>query len=97
MKKGVPWGLENPDHGEGKPSIWLMPKIAKLRASNKVTEVNFDQCRTGLATTKPTKLLLHGMSLGELADKRCNHPVRPSQGLMGQYTELHTKPQCSGG
>lgn len=56
MEKGVPWGLENPDHGEGKLSIWIMPTIARLRANQDVGEVNFDQCSSGLSTTKPTKL-----------------------------------------
>ena len=75
-QKGLPWGLENPDHGDGRLSIWVMPKIAKLRSGSDVTEVNFDQCRTGLSTTKPTKLLLHKLNLSELDGKRCNHPVR---------------------
>lgn len=22
-----PWGIENPDHGEDRPSLWLMPQI----------------------------------------------------------------------
>ena len=52
--RGKPFGLENPDHEEGKPSLWLMPSIKKILDREDVHEVNFDQCRTGLDTVKPT-------------------------------------------
>lgn len=72
---GRPWGLENPDHPEGKPSLWLMPAIKKVRNLPGVKEVDFDQCRLGLETTKPTKLLLKGINLDHLRNLRCDHPV----------------------
>ena len=48
-----PWGIENPDHKEGKPAAWLMPAIAKLIQQKADGDVRFDQCRTGLETKKP--------------------------------------------
>lgn len=69
-----PWGLENPDHPEGKPSLWLMPAIQKVRKIQGAKEINFDQCRTGLETTKPTKLMVKGLKLEHLDNLRCNHP-----------------------
>lgn len=70
-----PWGLENPDHGDGKPSLWKMPAIVQLAKNTNPTEVKFDQCRTGLATVKPTKFFVKGMDLSKLDGLRCNHPV----------------------
>lgn len=69
-----PWGLENPDHPEDKPSLWMMPAIKKVRQIQGAKEINFDQCRTGLDTTKPTKLLVKGLNLDHLRNLRCDHP-----------------------
>lgn len=69
-----PWGIENPDHGEDKPSLWLMPAIQKLVTEKADADTRFDQCMTGLATRKPTRLASKGISLHKLKDLRCNHP-----------------------
>eukprot|EP00435_Cladocopium_sp_Y103_P069852 s1426_g34.t1 len=53
-----PWGLENPKHPDDKPQIWQMPLIRKLAELRNVDMVDFDQCKTGLETTKPTRLLI---------------------------------------
>ena len=73
---GKPWGLENPDHGPGKPSLWDMPGVVKLLAERADGDVRFDQCRLGLETTKPTRLASKGIDLSDLHGLRCNHPVR---------------------
>ena len=52
---GKAYGLENPDHQVGKPSLWLMPHIKAILDKKDVIEVNFDHFRVGLHTTKPTK------------------------------------------
>ena len=70
------FGLENPDHGPDRPSLWLMPSIKKLEACAGMKSVHFDQCRTGLETTKPTKIILHKAELEQLDGLRCNHPKR---------------------
>ena len=69
---GNPWGIENPDHGDHKPSLWKMPAILELfkKADG---DIKFDQCRTGLETVKPTRLLVKGLDLPELQGLRCNH------------------------
>ena len=72
--RGKAFGLENPDHPQDKPSLWLMPSIQKLEARDDVNTVLFDQCRTGLETVKPTKLLVKDLDLEELQGLRCNHP-----------------------
>ena len=74
-----PWGLENPDHGEDRPSLWHMPSISTLAENGATMEVKFDQCRLGLSTTKPTKLLLYKTDLSHLHNLRCNHPVQTYQ------------------
>ena len=74
--KSKPWGIENPDHGEDKPSLWMMPTIAKLVEEKADSDVKFDQCRTGLRTRKPTRLVSKGIDLSELQDLRCNHPLQ---------------------
>lgn len=69
-----PWGLENPDHGDDKPSLWLMPAIKKLLEEKADSDTRFDQCRTGLPTRKPTRLASKGIDLAKLKDLRCDHP-----------------------
>lgn len=59
QQQDKPWGIENPDHPEGKPSLWLMPRIKEIPTWTGIDEALFDQCVTGLETTKPTKLLSH--------------------------------------
>ena len=68
-----PWGLENPDHPPGKPSLWMMPRIEDMPRWQGVDITRFDQCITGLETTKPTKLYTEKLELSALKDKRCNH------------------------
>lgn len=82
-----PWGLENPDHPKGKPSLWLMPAIQKLRKIPGAKEIDFDQCMTGLETTKPTKLLLKGIKLDHLHGLRCNHPKAQYSDTSGRKWE----------
>eukprot|EP00435_Cladocopium_sp_Y103_P015133 s1353_g3.t1 len=68
------WGIENPDHGDEKPSLWHMPGIKDLVERKADGDVRFDQCRTGLETRKPTRLITKNMDLSELHNLRCNHP-----------------------
>eukprot|EP00435_Cladocopium_sp_Y103_P011679 s3840_g3.t1 len=75
-KTGGPWGVENPDHKDGKPSLWQMPTMVKLIDEKADGDVRFDQCMTGLQTTKPTRLVTKRMELTELHNLRCNHPIQ---------------------
>ena len=73
---GGMWGIENPDHGKEKPSLWDMPSIKDLIDRKADGDVRFDQCRTGLETRKPTRLVTKNMDLSELHNMRCNHPLQ---------------------
>ena len=73
---GNMWGLENPDHGDEKPSLWLMPSIADVIERKANGDVRFDQCRTGLATRKPTRLVTKDMDFTDLQGLRCNHALQ---------------------
>ena len=67
------WGLENPDHPEDKPSLWLMHSIKSILKKEGVLQRKFDQCRTGLETTKPTTIAHEGIDLSALHQLRCDH------------------------
>ena len=84
------FGMENPDHGPGKPSIWMMPSVQKLEAHPGMKAVHFDQCRTGLETTKPTKVLLYKARMDQLDGLRCNHPAQSFERADGStYQAAH--------
>lgn len=68
-----PWGKENPKHPDDKPQLWMMPLMIKLEDLGGVELTDFDQCRTGLATTKPTRLMTKRLPLDELKHLKCNH------------------------
>ena len=67
------WGLENPDHPEDKPSLWLMHSIKSILKKEGVLQCKFDQCRMGLETTKPTIIAHEGIDLSALHQLRCDH------------------------
>ena len=53
-----------------------MPQIKALENGYADQDIRFDQCRLGLETTKPTRLMLGNMDLSHLNNLRCNHPVQ---------------------
>ena len=61
-----------------------MPSIVKLLEERADGDVRFDQCRTGLETTKPTRFATKGLDFSSLHGLRCDHPVQE-----------HTKPDGS--
>lgn len=85
-----PWGIENPKHPKEKPQLWYMPLIKNLAKLRAVEEIDFDQCRTGLDTTKPTRLLVKRLNLDELKGLRCNHEVQTFKKPDGtEYRSAH--------
>ena len=65
-------------------------KVAKLREDASTSESNFDQCRTGLDTVKPTKFLVHKLAFDELNGLRCNHPSKKFKRADGtEYWAAH--------
>ena len=73
---GRAWTLENPEHPDGKPSIWLMPALKGITGSPGVRMCRFDQCRFGLESTKPTAMAFERVDLSTLDGLRCNHEKR---------------------
>ena len=88
-----PWGMESPDHPPGKPSIWLIPYVQELEQTSAEDVVKFDQCRTGLATTKPTKLLTKGINLRYLNEIRCDHELREFKRSDGSSYKARHEPK----
>eukprot|EP00974_Lingulodinium_polyedra_P071764 6942841-Lingulodinium_polyedra.AAC.1 len=58
----------------------------ELAALPGVEHVDFDQCRFGAPSTKPTRLLGWGVGLSRFK-ARCNHPV-----VWRQWTNGHGRP-----
>ncbi|CAE7854136.1 unnamed protein product, partial [Symbiodinium necroappetens] len=80
------WGLENPVHGSDRPELWQMPLVRQLSQLDRTAEAVFDQCRFGLATVKPTKVLYsaHAKGLEEVRGLRCDHPRGTHGTVAGQ-------------
>ena len=83
MNKRKPWGMENPKHLDDKPSLWQVPSIEAISKKAGVNHVDFDQCRVGLETRKPS----------ELAGLECNHPpVEQTDSKGKKYMAPHPSP-----
>ena len=63
-----------------------MPLVRQLSQLDRTAEAVFDQCRFGLATVKPTKILYsaHAKGFDELRGHRCNHPGGTHSSVAGQ-------------
>ncbi|CAE7648821.1 unnamed protein product [Symbiodinium sp. CCMP2592] len=78
------WGVENSDHPVGKPSLWAMPSFRAIIDLDRVGAADFDQCRFGLETVKPTRFLFSAhVDFAKLHGQRCNHP-RGTQSVAGR-------------
>lgn len=67
-----------------------MPLIKTLAELRNLETVDFDQCRTGLETTKPARLLIKRIKLDHLKGLRCDHIKREFTRADGtKYTALH--------
>ena len=93
-KTRKPWGLENPKHKDDQPSLWMMPSIKLLLANPTVKQIIFDQCMTGLETTKPTLIAHEGMDLSSLANLKCNHPKVQQTDAKGKTYMFHCRPSA---
>ena len=69
---GIPFGIENPEPWPNHVSLFLLPEVQELASCEGVSHANFDQCRLGAETAKPTRLLSFGLDLSEWS-WRCNH------------------------
>ena len=72
--KKKPWGMENPKHPDEQVSIWKMPQVEHVASKPDVRKVDFDQCKVGQETRKPTRIIYQHLDLKELMGLVCNHP-----------------------
>ena len=82
------WGLENPVHGSTRPELWQMPLMRQLAQLDRTSEVDVDQCRLGLSTKKPTKIMFssHAVGFNELRGLKCDHPKGSHESTAGKRT-----------
>ena len=71
-RRGVCFGIENPEPWPGYVSLFLLPEMQELSRLPNVTCTNFDQCCLGAETAKPTRLLSFGLDLTQWT-WRCHH------------------------
>ena len=76
--RGTCFGIENPEPWPGFVSLYLLPEMQDLSRLPGVTCANFDQCRLGAETAKPTRLLSFGLDLSQWA-WRCHHTPKSWQ------------------
>ncbi|CAE7312378.1 unnamed protein product [Symbiodinium sp. CCMP2592] len=71
--------------GAGKPSLWAMPSFRSILGLDRVGTADFDQCRFGLETVKPTRFLFSAhVDFAKLHGQRCNHPRGTHQSVAGK-------------
>ena len=91
--KKKPWGMENPKHQEDQVSIWKMPQIEHLTGRPEVKSLDFDQCKVGQETKKPTRIIYQNMNLSELEGLVCDHPPVEQKDAKGKtYFAPHPSP-----
>ena len=73
---GVSFVFENPEPSAGYPSIFLLREVAEIAALPGTQVIDFDQCRLGARSRKPTRLLAIGVDLRSIQGLRCDHPRR---------------------
>ena len=84
--------VENPRPWDGFESMWLFEEIKALQKDYGAKVVDFDQCRWGSETTKPTRVLYHNC-FAELLERTCNHPKREWVDRRGYtYWASHERP-----
>ena len=73
MTAGATAVFENPEPVAGYASVFMFTELQALASDPQVSVINFDQCRFGAETSKPTRLLVHGCDLTDAQGLRCNH------------------------
>lgn len=69
---GTSFALENPEP-LNEVSIFNMPKMQSILRQHEVKCVDFDQCRYGAETKKPTRLAFYRVDHKSFNGSRCNH------------------------
>ena len=71
----TPFSLENPEP-QNEVTIFNTPVMAPFMKRKETSVANFDQCRYGCETTKPTRLLAYLLDVSAVDEVRCNHPKK---------------------
>lgn len=74
-RRGVAFALESPEPVAGVTSIFDLPEAQRLARAPGVRQVDFDQCRWGAESKKPTRILYFGLALEGL-EHRCDHAIK---------------------
>lgn len=69
---GGGWCIENPEPRQDAVSLFDLDEMVALAARPGVDTTNFDQCRYGAETRKPTRLMFKGGAFAVMY-QRCNH------------------------
>lgn len=72
IEAGTSFTMENPEPIYD-VSIWRMPEVEDICKRRGVATVDFDQCRYGCESTKPTRLMYHKVKHSAFDAVRCNH------------------------
>lgn len=71
----TPFSLENPEP-QNEVTIFNTPVMAPFMKRKETSVANFDQCRYGCESTKPTRLLAYLLDVSAVDGVRCNHPKK---------------------
>ena len=70
---GAGFAIENPAPA-GPVSLFHLPEYLTLAALPGVRHAEFDQCRYGAQSAKPTRILYSGIDLSNMDGRTCDHP-----------------------
>ena len=76
IEAGTPGVMENPEPFAGHASAFLFDEWRSIADTPGVSTINFDQCKLGAETAKPTRLLVWGVDLSGMHEVRCDHSHR---------------------
>ena len=82
---GVAGFIENPEPMGDHVSLFELEEYGEFSKLPGVKIVDFDQCRHGAESAKPTRIMYWGMDLSRLKG-RCNHPLQECT-----YVDMHNR------
>lgn len=91
IEAGTSFTMENPEPIYD-VSIWRMPEVEEISKMRGVATVDFDQCRYGCESTKPTRLMYHKVRHSAFDAVRCNHKKKMFKDSSGkEYWAAHER------
>ena len=77
--------IEKPEPMGDHVSLFELEEYEEFSQLPGVKIIDFDQCRHGAESTKPTRIMYWGIDLSRLKS-RCNHPLQEFQ-----YVDMHNR------